>query len=539
MEKITADEAAHLLEDGDAILISGSGGGHAVPEALLAAVERRFLAEGKPLGLTSVSVVGVGDRADLGASHLAHEGLLKRAVTSALVDSPGLVRLAAADKIEAYTLPQGVLSQLMRDMAAGRPGLLTKTGLHTFVDPRQQGARQSPRTPPDFVEVVNLVGEEWLFFKPVPVSIAFLRGTTADEDGNVTMEEEAVLGEMLAMAQATRRAGGIVIVQVKRLARRGALPGKEVKIPGILVDFVVVDAEQRQTYATYYDPSYSGELRIPDGDIKSLPFGPRKVIVRRAAMELFPGAVCNLGAGVSTGLSTIAAEEGLLDAAILTNEQGLIGGAPIMGRDSGGGQNFAAMIEQPAQFDFYDGGGLDLAFLSFAEVDAEGNVNVSRFGDRIIGVGGFINISQNAKCVIFSGTLTAGDLDIAWEDGRTIIRKEGRHQKFVPQLEQICYRASMGRAWGQVALFVTERAVFRVGPRGLELIEIAPGLDPERDVISKMGFRPVVSNELKPMDPRIFRPDRMGLTTDIHAKPRSYRSNRVARWHEMRKRTAT
>ncbi|TMH24086.1 MAG: 3-oxoacid CoA-transferase [Betaproteobacteria bacterium] len=539
MEKITADEAAHLLEDGDAILISGSGGGHAVPEALLAAVERRFLAEGKPLGLTSVSVVGVGDRADLGASHLAHEGLLKRAVTSALVDSPGLVRLAAADKIEAYTLPQGVLSQLMRDMAAGRPGLLTKTGLHTFVDPRQQGARQSPRTPPDFVEVVNLVGEEWLFFKPVPVSVAFLRGTTADEDGNVTMEEEAVLGEMLAMAQATRRAGGIVIVQVKRMARRGALPGKEVKIPGILVDFVVVDAEQRQTYATYYDPSYSGELRIPDGHIKSLPFGPRKVIVRRAAMELFPGAVCNLGAGVSTGLSTIAAEEGLLDAAILTNEQGLIGGAPIMGRDSGGGQNFAAMIEQPAQFDFYDGGGLDLAFLSFAEVDAEGNVNVSRFGDRIIGVGGFINISQNAKCVIFSGTLTAGDLDIAWEDGRTVIRKEGRHQKFVPQLEQICYSASMGRAWGQVALFVTERAVFRVGPRGLELIEIAPGLDPERDVISKMGFRPVVSNDLKPMDPRIFRPDRMGLTTDIHAKPRSYRSNRVARWHEMRKRTAT
>ena len=539
MEKITADEAAHLLEDGDAILISGSGGGHAVPEALLAAVERRFLAEGKPLGLTSVSVVGVGDRADLGASHLAHEGLLKRAVTSALVDSPGLVRLAAADKIEAYTLPQGVLSQLMRDMAAGRPGLLTKTGLHTFVDPRQQGARQSPRTPPDFVEVVNLVGEEWLFFKPVPVSVAFLRGTTADEDGNITMEEEAVLGEMLAMAQATRRASGIVIVQVKRMARRGALPGKEVKIPGILVDFVVVDAEQRQTYATYYDPSYSGELRIPDGHIKSLPFGPRKVIVRRAAMELFPGAVCNLGAGVSTGLSTIAAEEGLLDAAILTNEQGLIGGAPIMGRDSGGGQNFAAMIEQPAQFDFYDGGGLDLAFLSFAEVDADGNVNVSRFGDRIIGVGGFINISQNAKCVIFSGTLTAGDLDIAWEDGRTIIRKEGRHQKFVPQLEQICYSASMGRAWGQVALFVTERAVFRVGPRGLELIEIAPGLDPERDVISKMGFRPVVSNELKPMDPRIFRPDRMGLTTDIHAKPRSYRSNRVARWHEMRKRTAT
>src|SRR5437867_4208544 len=250
-------------------------------------------------------------------------------------------------------------------------------------------------------------------------------------------------------------------------------------------------------------------------------------------MELFPGAVCNLGAGVSTGLSTIAAEEGLLDAAILTNEQGLIGGAPIMGRDSGGGQNFAAMIEQPAQFDFYDGGGLDLAFLSFAEVDPEGNVNVSRFGDRIIGVGGFINISQNATCVVFGGTLTAGDLDIVWEDDNTLIRREGRHKKFVPKLEQICYNASMGRRRGQIALFVTERAVFRVGPQGLELIEVAPGVDVERDVLSKIGFRPQVSHELKTTDPRIFRPELMGLSANIHAKPRSFRSKRVAQWHEQ------
>jgi propionate CoA-transferase len=535
MEKITADEAAQLVRDGDAILISGSGGGHSVPEALLAAVERRFLAEGKPRDLTSVSVVGVGDRAALGASHLAHEGLLRRAITSALVDSPGLVRLAAENRIEAYTLPQGVLSQLMRDMAAGRPGLLTKTGLHTFVDPRQQGARQSSRTPPGFVEAVDFAGEEWLFFRPVPVDVAFLRGTTADEDGNVTMEEEAVLGEMLAMAQATRRAGGIVVVQVKRMATRDTLPAKQVKIPGILVDFVVVDREQRQTYATYYDPSYSGELRIPVADITPLPFGPRKVIVRRAAMELFPGAICNLGAGVSTGLSTIAAEEGLLDAVHLTNEQGIIGGAPITGRDSGGGQNFAAMIEQPAQFDFYDGGGLDLAFLSFAEVDAEGNVNVSRFGDRIIGVGGFINISQNAKCVVFGGTLTAGDLDVAWEQGRTVIRKEGRHRKFVPRLEQICYSARMGQARGQVALFVTERAVFRVGADGLTLVEIAPGLDAERDVIAHMGFRPRVASDLKRMDARIFDPGRMGLAAYVRGKPRRYRSQRLQQWHEARR----
>jgi propionate CoA-transferase len=534
MEVISADEAARLVEDGDAILISGSGGGHSVPEALLAAVGRRFQAEKKPVGLTSISVVGVGDRAALGASHLAQEGLLRRAITSALVDSPGLVTLAAADKIEAYTFPQGVLSQLMRDMAGGRPGLLTKTGLNTFVDPRQQGARQSPCTPLDFVEVVNLAGEEWLFFKPIPLNVAFLRGTTADEDGNVTMEQEAVFGEMLAMAQATRRAGGMVIVQVKRLASRGTLPPKQVKIPGILVDFVVVDSAQRQTYATDYDPSYSGELRVPLNQIKPLPLGPRKVIVRRGAMELFAGAVCNLGAGVSTGLSTVAAEEGLLDAVVLTNEQGLIGGAPITGRDSGGAQNFAAMVDQPSQFDFYDGGGLDVAFLSFAEVDSQGNVNISRFGDKIIGVGGFINISANARCVVFGGTLTAGELDVTWEGGKTIVRKEGRHKKFVRKLEQICFSAPLARKRGQTVLFVTERAVFRIGAEGLELCEIAPGLDPERDIVPHMDFRPSIAKDLKTMHTGLFEPGLMGLGAQVLDKPRQYRCERVAAWHAKR-----
>ncbi|MEM5367796.1 CoA-transferase [Paraburkholderia azotifigens] len=530
MHIISTTEAASLVRDEDAVLISGSGGGHSVPEALLAALEARFMSAGEPRNLTSISVVGVGDRAALGASHLAHEGLLRRAITSALVDSPGLVTLAAEDKIEAYTFPQGVLSQLMRDMAGGRPGLITKTGLHTFADPRQQGARQSPRTPADFVELIELDGEEWLRFKPVPIDVAFLRGTTADEDGNITMEQEAVLGEMLAMAQATRRAGGIVVVQVKRMATRNTLPPKQVKIPGILVDFVVVVPEQRQTYATDYDPSYAGELRVPLSEIRPLPFGPRKVIVRRAALELYPGAVCNLGAGVSTGLSTVAAEEGLLDKVVLTNEQGLIGGAPITGRDSGGAQNFAAMIEQPSQFDFYDGGGLDLAFLSFAEVDAQGNVNISRFGDKIIGVGGFINISQNAKCVIFSGTLTAGGLDIGWEAGQTVIREEGRHKKFVSKLEQVCYNAAFARERGQTALYVTERAVFRIGTQGLELIEVAPGIDLERDIFAQMEFRPQVSPDLKAMDARLFAPARLGIHDEVVARERRFRSARIAQW---------
>ena len=286
-----------------------------------------------------------------------------------------------------------------------------------------------------------------MLFKPVPVSVAFLRGTTADEDGNVTMEEEAVLGEMLAMAQATRRAGGIVVVQVKRMARRDTLHGEEREaFPASWSTSSSSNREQRQTYLTYYDPSYSGELRIPTGDIKPLPFGPRKVIVRRAAMELFPGAICNLGAGVSTGLSTIAAEEGLLDAVTSPTSRASSAARPITGRDSGGGQNFAAMVEQPAQFDFYDGGGLDLAFLSFAEVDPAGNVNVSRFGDRSSASAVSSTSARTRACVVFGGTLTAGDLDIDWEHGRTVIRREGRHRKFVPKLEQVCYSAAIGRA---------------------------------------------------------------------------------------------
>ena len=534
MEIISAEQAAALVHDNDAVLIGGSGGGHAVPEALLAALGSRFEKEKLPRGLTSVTVTGIGDRATRGAGHLAKEGLISRAITSSMVDSPGLVKMAAENRIEAYTFPQGVMSQLMRDMAAGRPGTITKTGLHTFVDPRQLGGRQSKKTPQSFVEVLELGGEEWLFFKPLPINVAFLRGTTADEDGNISMEQEAVYGEMLAMAQATRRLGGVVIVQVKFLARRGGIPAKQVKIPGIVVDFVVVVPEQRQTYATDYDPSYSGELKIPLHGIKPLPLGPRKVIVRRAAMELYPAAICNLGAGVSTGLSTVAAEEGFLDAVTLTNEQGIVGGAPITGPDSGGGQNYAALVDQPVQFDFYDGGGLDIAFLSFAEVDSDGNVNVSRFGDKIIGVGGFINISQNARTMVFNGTLTAGGLEVSYADGTTTILVEGRHQKFIPKLEQICYNAKLAFDRGQRALFITERAVFQNTDSGLELIEIAPGLEPERDVIAHMGFRPRVSKSLKTMDARLFAPGPIGLSSEINARPKRYRSERVASWHEAR-----
>jgi propionate CoA-transferase len=333
------------------------------------------------------------------------------------------------------------------------------------------------------------------------------------------------------MAQAVRRAGGVVIVQVKRAALRGTLPPKQVKIPGMLVDFVVVDPAQTQTFFTVHDGAYAGEIRIPLSQIAALEFSSRKVIARRASLELFSGAICNLGSGVSTGIASIAAEEGALDAVVLTNEQGLIGGAPATGNEPGAARNYQAMIDQPYQFDFYDGGGLELAFLSFAEVDEDCNVNVSRFGDKIIGPGGFINISQNAQTIIFSGTLTAGGLDIGWVDGQTRIAREGREKKFVNKVQQVTYSGPLANENGQRAFYVTERAVFRRNEQGrLELIEIAPGVDLERDVLAQMQFKPAIAPNLKRMDLRIFLPRPMGLAGIVAGNPRPSRSARIARF---------
>lgn len=520
MRVIPVDKAVAVIQDGDSILIGGSGGGHAVAESLIVALERRFLDTGHPKDISILHPVGIGDGIDQGVNHLAHRGLTKRIVTGAFVNSPVIAEMAKQGAIEAYNLPQGALSQLMREMASGRPGLITHVGLFTFVDPRYDGGRQSATAKEDLVELITIAGKEWLFYKPIPVDVAFLRGTTADEDGNVTMEHEAVFGEMLSMAQATRRYGGVVIVQVARLAQRGTLSPKDVKIPGMLVDLVVLDPAQYQTYLTPFSSAYAGELRVPLTEIAALPFDARKVIARRAAMELFPGAVCNLGAGISTGIANVAAEEGILDQIIMTNEQGLIGGAPASGMDAGAAINYDAMIDQPYQFDFYDGGGLDLAFLSFAQVDSQGSVNVSRFNGRIIGPGGFPNISQNAKKVIFSGTLTAGGLDISWPKGRTSINNEGRYPKFIDQLEQITYNGDFGWERGQEILFITERAVFRRGPEGLELLEVAPGVDLDADIFANMAFRPKVASDFREMDYRLFQPEPMGLADDLDQKPR-------------------
>ena len=502
MRRITASQAAALVRDGDTLLIGGSGGGHAVPDALLAAVGERFRDTGAPRGITALHPVGLGDGASRGAGHLAQKGLLKRVASGTFVNSPGIARLALDEEIEAYTLPQGALSQLMREMAAGRPGLLTKIGLHTFVDPRLGGGRQSARATEDLVELVQFRGEEFLFYKPYEVNVAFLRGSAADEDGNVSMEHEAVTLEMLSMAQATRRMGGIVVAQVGRILPAGSIHPKMVKVPGILVDAVVVEPGQWQTYATQDSAAYSGHLRVALEDVPRLAPGPRRVVARRGAMELFEGAICNLGSGISTGIANVAAEEGVLRRICLTNEQGNIGGAPASGNDAGAAMSPDAQLDQPYQFDFYDGGGLDLAFLSFAEFDAEGSVNVSRFGGRIVGPGGFINISQGAGSVVFGGTLTAGGAP-----------------KAVGAVEQVTFSGPYARSRGQRVLYVTECAVFRLGEGGPELIEIAPGADPEADVIARMGFRPRVSPMLRRMEAGLFAEGPMGLSARLAARP--------------------
>jgi propionate CoA-transferase len=519
MKVITADEVGVLIPD-DATIFLGGLAVSSLPEEVLQGLERHFLATGHPRMLSTWACGAVGNSGEAGMKHFAHAGMVRRVVAGHFGQTgKEMMKMVFDGEVEAYNFPQGSLSHLTRQTANRSPGVLTQVGLGTFVDPRQEGGRMNSRSTEPLVKLVEFEGQEWLYYPAPKIDVAIIRGTLADERGNITLDKEGVLLEQLAIAQAAKRWGGKVIVQVERVVKAGSLHPKSVKVPGILVDYVVVAQPQNhmQSITTQFNPAFSGDVKVPVDTLAPMPLDERKVIARRAAMELRPGAITNLGIGIPAGVPSVAAEEGVADQLTLSIEAGVNGGVPAQGGDFALAYNPESIIEQSAQFDFYDGGGLDASFLGLAQTDAHGNVNVSKFNGRPVGCGGFINITRSTKNLVFCGSFTAGGLDVVVGDGRLTIRQEGKAKKFIAQVEQITFNGHDAALRQQNVVFITERAVFKLRAEGLELVEIAPGIDLERDVLAHMDFAPIV-RDVQTMDPALFQPVWGGLKAALVAK---------------------
>ena len=470
----SADEAIAAIPSGSTIAVSGFvGSGH--PELLTLALERRFLQTGTPTDLTLYYCAGQGDRCERGLNHLAYAGMLRRIVGGHWNLAPKLGALALANAVEAYNLPQGVLSVLTREIAARRPGLFTKVGLNTFIDPIHGGGRLNARTTEPLVERVQLDGDTWLRYKPIPIHVALIRATYADPRGNLSMDCEGIISELLPMAQAAKNHGGIVIAQVESVVDQLPDP-KSVRVPGLLVDYIVTSGglHHDQTFSEAFIEDFvvtsDGSFTLP-----VMPESERKLIGARALHEVRKGDIVNLGIGLPEAVAMVAAETGRLHEFTLTVESGPTGGVPASGLSFGCSHFPEAIIDQPSQFDYYDGGGLDIAVLGAVEIDAEGSVNVASFADRFAGVGGFVNIAQCARRLVFCCTFQAKG-----------------NPKFVQHIQHVCFHGPSALARGQQVLYVTERAVFELTPHGLRLIEITPGHDLQTDILAHMQFTPII-----------------------------------------------
>jgi acyl CoA:acetate/3-ketoacid CoA transferase len=520
---ISALDAAALIPDGAAVTVSSSSG-LGCPDAVLRALGDRFRTSGEPRGLTTIHPIAAGDMYGIdGIDHIAEDGLLTRVIAGSYpsgpssLPSPKIWQMIHEDRVEAYNVPSGILFQWHAEIATGRPGVLTSVGMGTYLDPRQTGGKMNAATQADLIELVEFDGREWLYLRSIPLDVAIIRGTTADTRGNISMEHEGAYLGALEQAIAVRNCGGIVIAQVKRVVTEGTIPAQQVRIPGIFVDYLVLDPEQAQTTQTAYDPAISGEVRVPSSTFEPAPWGAEKVIARRAAMELRRGEAVNLGFGVSALVPRILIEEGLHGSVSWVIEQGAVGGVPLLEFQFGCAVNADGIVPSPQQFMYFQGGGFDRTLLSFLQVGADGSVNVSKLASRphvTAGVGGFVDITANARNIVFSGFMTAGGLEVSIDDGRLTILKEGRSKKFVPDLEHITFSGQNAKTRNQRVVFVTERCVIRLENGALMVTEVAPGIDLERDVLAQADVPLHVSPDLRTMEPRLFRPEPVGMVLE-------------------------